>query len=194
MTAEHAVSAIDVHDSILFYVVAAWSPGFDGWLIDYSTFPQQHSRDFTMKKPGKTLHAVFPGTGKEGAIRAGLEALTNQLLSHAYEREDGSILHIEKCLIDAGYHPEIVEDICLHSTHAAVLMPSRGVGITTLRLPMSQYDHTRGDRIGFNWIVPRAKDRGRNPALPAGYELLEIILSCKNRYCSRRSRFAFILW
>jgi phage terminase large subunit GpA-like protein len=157
--AEHLTAFIDVHDTLLYYVVAAWSSGFAGWVVDYGTLPDQHLRYFTLRKAHSTLAALYRGTGREGAIRAGLDVLTNSLMGRTWEREDGAAMRIERCLIDSGYVPAVVDDVCRHSIHAAVLMPSRGVGIGAAGRPMTEYDRTRGDRIGFNWLIPKATDQ-----------------------------------
>ena len=44
-----------------------------------------------------------PGTGLEGALYAGLERLTGDLLGREWRREDGAALRIERCLIDANW-------------------------------------------------------------------------------------------
>jgi hypothetical protein len=62
-------------------------------------------------------------------------------------------------MIDCGYVPDIVYDVCQHSPHAALLMPSRGEGITAAKRPISEYDSKRGDRIGHFWWIPKPSDR-----------------------------------
>jgi phage terminase large subunit GpA-like protein len=157
--AEHLTAFVDVHDTLLYYVVAAWSGNFTGWVIDHGTLPDQQVRHFAMRKAPRTL-ASLHGGGKEASIRAGLDELTQSLLGREWEREDGAAMRIERCLIDSGYVSAVVEDICRHSIHAAVLMPSRGIGIGAAGRPMTEYDKHRGDRIGFNWLVPKTTDRG----------------------------------
>lgn len=156
---ELLTASIDVHDSVLFWSVVGWSTTFEGWVSDYGTYPDQRVRYFTLRKAPRTLANTFKGAGKEGAIRAGLEALTAELVSREWRREDGSILRINRCLIDAGYVPDVVYDVCLHSTHAAILLPSRGVGIGASSRPIAEYDRTKGDRIGHFWYIPKATDR-----------------------------------
>lgn len=153
--AEHITAFIDVHDSVLYYVVAAWSSDFTGWVVDYSTLPEQHRSYFTLRKAPRTLASVYRA-GKEGNIRAGLDALTGALLARKFEREDGARMSIERCLIDAGYVGDVVQDACRHSVHSAVLLPSRGVGITASGRPMTEYDRNRGDRIGHHWLISKA--------------------------------------
>ena len=48
----------------------------------------------------------------------------------------------------------MVQDFCRYSPHAAVLMPSRGVGIGAANKPMSEYHQQRGDRFGLCWYIP----------------------------------------
>ena len=56
---------------MLYYAVVAWGMDFTGYIVDYGTFPDQKRRYFTLRQASKTLQAAFPGTGQEGAWRAG---------------------------------------------------------------------------------------------------------------------------
>ena len=158
--AEHVTAFIDVHDNLLFWCVAAWASNFTGWVIDYGTWPEQSRGGFTLRNAKRTLGRVAPGAGREGAIRAGLDTLTEDLLGREYARDDGAPMRIARCLVDAGYVPDVVHDFCRHSVHAAVLMPARGVGIGAKNKPMSEYTRHRGDRLGWNWYCP-SPSRGR---------------------------------
>ena len=157
--AEHLTCFCDVHDNLLYWVVVAWSPDFTGWVVDYNTHPDQHKRYFALRNASRTLAALYKPAGREGCIRAGIDALTSDLLSREWEREDGSLMRIGRCMIDAGYVPDVVYDACRHSVHAAVLMPSRGVGIGAKSRPISEYDRKRGDHIGYYWYVPKTTER-----------------------------------
>ena len=154
-SAEYLTAFIDVHDSLLYWCVAGWSVGFDGWVCDYGTWPEQKLRYFTLRKAPHTLARKYPGKGREGAIRAGLMDLTAHLLDQKWRREDGFIMDIGRLLIDAGYVPDVVHDVCQHSKHAARLLPSRGVGITASMRPMSEYEKRRGDLLGHFWYLPK---------------------------------------
>jgi hypothetical protein len=159
-SAEHVTAFIDVHDALLFWTVAAWSADFAGYVIDYGTWPEQSRGGFTLRNARRTLASVAPGAGREGAIRAGLDTLTADLLGREYTRDDRVPMRIARCLVDAGYAADVVHDFCRHSVHAAVLMPSRGVGIRAANKPMSEYNRHTGDRFGWNWYCP-APSRGR---------------------------------
>lgn len=158
--AEHLTAMIDVHDNLLFWCVTAWASDFTGWVIDYGSYPDQKRRTFTLRKATKTLGRAAPGAGREGAIRAGLEQLADDLLGREFAREDGAVMRVERCHVDAGYVPDVVHDFCRHSAHASILLPSLGKGIGPADKPMAEYARHRGDRLGWNWYVP-APARGR---------------------------------
>ncbi len=103
------------------------------------------------------MQAAFPGTGQEGAWRAGLESLTGDLLAREWRRDDGTVLRISRCLIDAndGNAAGTVYDFCRQSNHPAVVMPSRGKGVTASSTPFSDYRRKPGDRVSeYNWRIP----------------------------------------
>ncbi|MCH1927866.1 phage terminase large subunit family protein, partial [Shewanella sp. C31] len=83
---------------------------------------------FTLRDARRTLGLAEPGTGLEGAIYAGLKALTDQCLRRDWKRDDGAVLRIERCLIDAnwGHSTDVVYQFCRQSSYASVLIPSHG--------------------------------------------------------------------
>jgi len=150
---------IDVQQKVLFYVVAAWEADFTGYVVDYGEYPEQNRAYFTTRDVQRTLRRLHPGAGTEGSIYAGLEALVGQLVGREWPREDGAVLRIDLCLIDQGWQTDVVHQFCRQSEHAAVLMPSRGHGVTASQKPVSEYVRSRGDRIGHHWWVPSVKGR-----------------------------------
>jgi hypothetical protein len=130
---------IDVQGKALFYMVVAWARNMTGAIIDYGCEPEQPMRYFTLREVQKTLLKAAPGCGLEAAIRAALDRLTARLLGRAWTVErNGVPLRIEKCLVDAGWGEtsDLVYEFCRNSPHAAVLMPSKGVGIAAGRTPL----------------------------------------------------------
>ena len=99
----HLTMFIDVQAALLFYVVAAWEDDFTGYVIDYGAYPDQKRPYFTLRDARQTLAMAAPGTGLEGAIYAGLESLTGDLLGREWRRDDGAGMRIERCLIDANW-------------------------------------------------------------------------------------------
>lgn len=159
--AEHLTMFIDVQGKLLFYVVAAWSRDFTGYVVDYGTYPDQKKRHFKLRGATRTLGRAAPGTGLEGSIFAGLEALTGEKLGREWEREDGAKIKIERCLIDAnwGTSTDVVYQFCRRSPYSAVLTPSHGRYVGASSKSFDEYKRQKGDRIGHNWRVPGGKNR-----------------------------------
>ncbi|MFN4260885.1 MAG: terminase gpA endonuclease subunit [Gemmataceae bacterium] len=147
---------IDVQANLLFFVVAAWEDDFTGYVLDYDTFPDQKQLYFTLRDARLTLSAVTEASGLEGVIYAGLESLAKKYLGREWRRDDGAMLRIDRCLIDAnwGSSTDIVYQYCRQSAYAGIVIPSHGRFVGASSQPFSEYKHRPGDRVGHNWRIP----------------------------------------
>jgi len=152
---------IDVQGKLLFWLVAAFEEDFTGYVLDYGAYPDQKRPYFTLRDAQRTLTGVAKGAGLEGAIYAGLELLTEQYLEREWRRDDGAMVRIDRCLIDAnwGTSTDVVYQFCRQSRHAAVLLPSHGRFVGASSTPFSEYRRKRGDRVGLNWRIPNVQGR-----------------------------------
>jgi hypothetical protein len=152
----HLTMFIDVQGALLFWMICGWEDDFTGYVLDYGAYPDQRREYFTLRDARRTLMAVHKGTGQEGAIYAGLEALTNDSLARTFRRDDGAEMKIERCLIDAnwGNSTDVVYQFCRQSSHSGIVMPSHGRYVGASSIPFSDYKPKRGDRIGLHWRVP----------------------------------------
>jgi phage terminase large subunit GpA-like protein len=159
--ASHLTAFIDVQGSLLFYLVAAWGDDFTGYVIDYGSYPDQQRPYFTLRDARRTLASELPRSGVEGAIYAGLEALAGELFSREWQRDDGAMMRIERCLIDAnwGTSTDVVYQFCRQSAHASVVMPSHGRFVGASSQPFSEYKRRPGDRVGHNWRIPNVQGK-----------------------------------
>jgi Phage terminase large subunit (GpA) len=156
---EHLTCAIDVHDAALVWACSAWAGDFTGAVVAYGVYPEQRRRDWNLKKTSPTLSDMAPGTGKEGAIRAGLDRLADMLLAKDWHREDGVPLRITLCLVDHGYLPDVIFEFARRSPHRAVILPSRGFGVGAKGKPMAEYPQREGETFGWNYLVRAATGR-----------------------------------
>jgi len=149
---------IDVQAKALFWLVVAWEEDFTGNVIDYGTEPDQKDPHayFTLRDIRRTLAAAAPHAGLEGAVYAGLERLVENKLSREWRRDDGAMVRIDRCLIDAnwGQSSDVVYQFCRQSRHANLIMPSHGRYVGASSIPFSEYKRKRGDRVGLNWRIP----------------------------------------
>jgi len=67
-------------------------------------------------------------------------------------------MRIERCLVDSGYLPGVIANACHKGTSA--MMPSKGIGLTAGRKPMSSYRRHPGERHGQNWYIPNVRKTG----------------------------------
>ena len=94
---------IDVQLTCLPWMVVAWGEGFGGAVPDYGLFPDPARVYWTVREVTRTLARRFPGTGKEGSIYAGLEALTGEILGREWPVDSGGVARVKLCLVDASW-------------------------------------------------------------------------------------------
>jgi hypothetical protein len=157
----HVTMFIDVQAKLLFWMVAGWHDDFTGFVIDYGAYPDPKRRYFTLRDAEVTLQSVAKGSGIEGAIYAGLEALTGQYLGREWVRDDGAMMRIGLCLIDAnwGSSTDVIYQFCRQSAFAAILLPSHGRFVGAGSRPFSEYGRRPGDRVGLNWRIPNIQGK-----------------------------------
>lgn len=162
--AEHLTAFIDVQGKVLYYLVAAWSPSFEGWVVDYGAFPDQRRRYFTLRDVKRTLAHHAPKVGQEAQLYAGLKDLTDELCGREWQREDDAPMRLGLALIDANWGPstEVVYKVCRASEHAAVLRPSHGRYYGASSKPLAERAKKKGERVGLNWYLAAGKSQVRH--------------------------------
>jgi hypothetical protein len=157
----HLTMFVDVQANLLFYLVAAWEDNFTGYVVDYGAYPDQKRPYFSLRDARYTLPMVAKQSGLEGSIYAGLERLTLEFLNREWRRDDGAMLRIERCLIDAnwGSSTDVVYQFCRQAQHAGVILPSHGRFVGASSQPFSEYKRKPGDRVGYNWRMPNVNGK-----------------------------------
>jgi len=152
---------IDVQKELLFYVVVAWRSDFTGYVVDYGAYPDQDRAFFSLRDARNTLSRVSPRADLGGAIRAGLDALADRLMGREWERDDGAVMRIGRCLVDAnwGKSTDTVYHFCRESVYAPILVPSHGRGVTASNIPFADYRRKAGDEVGHNWRIPNVRGK-----------------------------------
>jgi hypothetical protein len=161
LAVNHLTAFIDVQGALLYWAVAGWDEEFTGYVVDYGAYPDQRRAYFQLRDASRTLMSIHRGTGQEGAIYAGLEALTAQILGREWIREDRASTRIERCLIDAnwGASTDVVYQFCRQSRFASVVMPSHGRFVGASSTPFSEYKRKPGERVGFHWRIPTVQGK-----------------------------------
>jgi len=152
---------IDVHMTVLYYVVVAWSEQFTGAILDYGTYPKQGRGLWTLVGATATLAKLHPGAGIDGAIQAGLEELVTSLLNGTFRQGSGR-RRIEKLLVDMGYKARLVAAV-ERKAGAGVMQLAKGVGIGAARRPIAEYARKPGEIIGDHWYIPSVANTRQFP-------------------------------
>jgi len=161
--AERLTCFVDVQQDLLYGAVCAWGEGFTGAVLDYGAYPDQRRAYYALADARPTL-AQATGIGSlEGSLWAGLTALCQQLLGRDWRTPAGTVFRVERCLIDSGWGQStaLVKKFCLESDHAAVLLPSKGVGLGASHNAMSDWPKKPGERRGSDWVVRVEPGHGR---------------------------------
>ncbi len=163
------VAYIDVQGKILPYAVMAFSDEGTGHVIDYGTYPDLKTWDWTLDDVTKTYQTA--GMGFEGSLTLALDTLTQDMLGRKYIREDGQEMQVERCLVDAswGSSSSTVVAFCSRSQYSHVLMPSFGRGLTADKKPFSEYRKQAGQKIGEFWLVTKNRQNFRVIEIDANY-------------------------
>lgn len=156
----HLSAFIDVHreNSVLFWVVLASGDDYTAHVVDYGTHPKQRVRHFTTRRLGATLAMEYPRAGPTGAIRAGIDALSTELLEREFRREDGTVVRVDRLLVDSGHETALVNEACRTSPYRERVFPSRGFGVTAVQRSLLDYTRKPGERHGWHWIIRRTAD------------------------------------
>lgn len=150
---EKLVAFIDIQKNALYYVVMAWTMKGRGHVIDYSTFPDQKRTYFLKRQITKTLQKAAGTSVTNDAIYAGLESLTERLLSKVYERSDGAQFQIDRLGIDArwGNATRTIRRFCRENKFRAKTIPCMGYYIGRNNLQWAQWTHKKGSRLGVHY-------------------------------------------
>jgi hypothetical protein len=156
--AEIATGFIDVQGKCLYYLILASAMDGTPSVIDYGTWPDQQRKYFTLDDVRHTLRRKYPSTGEEGAIYAGLEALSDALFARSYLRDgDRSPLALRRLLIDANWGKTVntIYQFCRSSAHRGRVLPSHGRFYGATARGIMDQTTQKGDLVGDHWKVPK---------------------------------------
>jgi hypothetical protein len=154
---------VDVGAHLLWWCVCGWTDNFSGAVIDYGVYPRQNRTYFAAAdaRPSLADLPALSGLAETARVYAGLKAVVNEVVGRAYPRAGGGESRVGICMIDTGWNPDIVHQLCRQHALAPLLLPSRGYGIGASAAPMSQWARKPGEQRGSGWLT-RPEPRGRS--------------------------------
>ena len=151
---EWVTLGIDVQGSSLWWAILATGSDFSGLVTDYGVWPDQGIEYVTLADIEMSYQRKLKISRPAEALLEALKRLTSELAARRFVRNDGTVLRIERGLIDSGYRSETIFQFCNGYDGSMKLMPSKGEGITAKKKPWSQMPKQRGERRGFCWRMP----------------------------------------
>jgi hypothetical protein len=149
---------VDVQKELLFYAVVGWGMNFDGYVLDYGTFPSQHRLTFEKRELPKMLSEKYPNATEDGRIYAALKDFLGVLANLQLKRQtDGKLMEIDFIGIDRGYKPSTVKKF-VRDMRISKLVPMFGGKWTGTERPINHPDNIKkwtsgGRRLGQDWRV-----------------------------------------
>lgn len=167
LNCDKLVAFIDVQDRLLFYMILAVGPGFNGHVIKYGSWPDQDTRYYTARDARRTLKLIHQGAGIEGAIYAGIHKLADYLHNTQFEREDGVPFSVSPfVLVDEGDNGTTVQRAVREYQHKGFLMTAKGMGLGPADTPLREQKQKEGETIGQFWLCRPLKNiRGQRRVL-----------------------------
>jgi hypothetical protein len=145
---------VDVQQTVLYWLVAAWGHRFRGHVVAYGAYPDQGRSYFTLRETRRTLQREAGVDAIEPAIHAGLGAVATMLLEREFAREnDDAVMRVSHMLIDANWAQTqgVVRDFARRSKWGPRIIPTHGRFVGASSSTISDKAPDRGERVGFNW-------------------------------------------
>lgn len=153
----HLTAFIDVHKSVLYYMVCGWDSLFNGYVLQYNIWPETTRKYFKKEDVSETLAKKYGGEGIDGQIYAGLKDCTEKLL---FRKWGHTGLDVGICIIDANWRTVTVKQFCREVKWKARLIPGHGRFIGADRKPFDEYEDRVGDTSGHYWRIPATVSKG----------------------------------
>lgn len=156
-SASKLVGFIDVQQDILIWCVAAFEPGFGGYVVDYGAYPDQGRIYWEKQNIRRTYqqeaHQHGASNKWESSLLWAIDTLAGEMFSREWKREDGTKATLNRVLVDSkwGKSRELVVMACRKSPYQ--LHASQGIYIGASSKPMSDYKPRYGEQLGVNWRI-----------------------------------------
>lgn len=157
LESEFVVCDIDVQGDVLFYTEAAGNSGFDGFITQYGTFPEQGVRHFEKSKLLKRLSHEYPGTDEDSRIYQGVRAFLEKQCAKTFKRDgDGAAKQFDLIAVDTKWNDKIIRK-AIRDVGDPRVLAYNGHGIGVTKAPMSSWKENDGDKKGVHWHLKAAK-------------------------------------
>ena len=129
--ADRLIAQIDVHDSLLYFAIAAGNAKHQMGIVDYQTWPPQSLPYYTLENaPAKfaSINEYANLATVEDQITAALNDLIGWLINdQQFTNADGYPFNLDAIGIDCGDHFDLIHAVARDSRYSSIIRPTRGV-------------------------------------------------------------------
>lgn len=160
------VAGLDLHEDVHYWKIMAAGGPFNGFVLDYGTFPQQPPGYFEKRKAAVKLANLYPKASKEDRIRLGAAEAERMIFARRFARVVGEgEMAVSRLLIDCGNFWEEAAHVARTSSHSQQITLSRGLPVGAKDTPF--HERKRPDTVvaGENWYIDPFPRRGSHPVV-----------------------------
>jgi len=119
---------IDVHDSLLYWTVAAGNDRNQMAILDMQSWPEQHSRQWSLSTVSRRFNDVpqLRGLAVEDQKTIAINLLVQELRGRQWAKSDGEVLKFKAIGIDCGDGFDLITKIVYNLGASDVAIPMRG--------------------------------------------------------------------
>lgn len=161
--ADFLTSFIDVQETMLFYIVAAFNRQLRGAVIGYDAWPSQGRNYFTKSDSRISLQASYNAATAEHALQIGIQDLAVKLLERQFRTQTKGDKAIDLVMIDANYHrsTDIVYQVA-RTLGGGKIIPAHGRYFGPTSSAIDSWKKEPGDKCGPGWRLQLGKKRQRH--------------------------------
>lgn len=152
------VCHIDVHDSLLYWTVAAGNDRNQMAILDMQSWPEQHSRQWSLSTVSRRFNDVpgLRGLAIEDQKTVAINSLVKGLRARQWAKSDGEVLKFNAIGVDCGDGFDLITKIVYNLGASDVAIPMRGSSPTPGDLTINERPKKAGEKRGDSWAEKKS--------------------------------------
>lgn len=152
------VCHIDVHDSLLYWTVAAGNDRNQMAILDLQSWPEQHSRQWSLSTVSRRFSddPRCRGLSIEDQKTVAINLLVKELRDRQWTKADGEVLKFNAIGVDCGDGFDLITKI-VYGLGCDVAIPMRGSAPTPGDLTINERVKKAGEKRGDSWADKKSE-------------------------------------
>jgi len=153
------VCHIDVHDTLLYWTVAAGNSRNQMAIIDMQSWPEQHARQWSLSTVSRRFNdnPHLAGMSVEDQKTVAINLLVTELRNRVWAKTDGEVLKFNAIGVDCGDGFDLINKIVQGITSCDVVMPMRGAAPSPGDMSINERPKKAGESRGDAWSEKKSE-------------------------------------